>query len=114
MRPTLRFDAPTVIVAGLLLAGCSGRPSESDIQKAYSESLNASLALFAAFGGREAAAPATSVKSVDSHGCERANGKPGYICTFNLEIELPTGQLMNAQETSRFVRGDRGWVVAAD
>ncbi len=114
MKPESYLAACAVAAGVLLLAGCSGGPSEAEIQKAFGESLAASLSMFAAFSGEASAAPAANVKSVDSHGCERANGKPGYNCTFTVEIELPNGQSMKRQETTRFVQGERGWFAASD
>ena len=105
----------------VLLAACSGAPSEgqmkdalqADIKRKQDQAVEAARAL----GGEQAAqmsrrmteANATEVKNVHKIGC-KDDGENAYRCDIEVEVSRRGGQIQKSQPFSaRFVKGSDGW-----
>lgn len=71
--------------------------------------------------GAMAGPKGVSVKSFRKIACEKAEGKPGYVCDYTMALDMATGpnvppslSRMASQPqqcTRRFVKSDAGWVL---
>lgn len=114
------LHAALAAVLVLLLAGCLGEPSETDIRAALerniaknNESLNQTTQMFGGAGkiltdmiGK------AEIHSVKKIGCVAAKDAPGYVCDVELDMTVPLTGRKKDMTTARFVKGPDGWVVA--
>jgi hypothetical protein len=93
------------VLSFLLLSGCSGGPSGDDIKATLQEASTALL------GSRMA----STFEQVTNVNCKEAQGKPGYICSFNA---TSFSKMMNSRSSqvgeARFVQNNSKWVMMAD
>jgi hypothetical protein len=108
-----------VILATLSLGACGGgEPSESDIQAALQAQINQALdaAMGAAGNSPEAremaAAMIPSIKSVKKLGCKEDSQKSGFNCDLQIVTTTKMGGDQTGTSSGRFVKGDKGWIVA--
>ncbi|MHA7832962.1 MAG: hypothetical protein ACX94A_00640 [Algiphilus sp.] len=99
-------------LAALAMAGCSGAPSDAEIEAALSHAYSSN--------GGEARAVLSDMgmdsllpefEEADKLACAPAANGRGYLC----DVELTTtqfGQSRTRVVEMRFVRGDKGWRVA--
>ena len=101
----------------LLLAGCSGEPSNGDIEKAVQASVQQSQEAMGklADGNPQAAEMAKAfqakVHSVNKIGC-KSDGDKAYKC--DVELDMETGLTGRKKQTVpvRMVKGSDGWTMA--
>jgi|CXWL01.1.fsa_nt_gi Tfp pilus assembly protein PilE len=108
----------TIAMAGVL-AGCSGEPSEADLEKSVKKHTETQLAQAQAvmkqFGQNSMAkdfATDMSKVSVKKLACAKAEGNPGYNCDVEVSRSgegATPGQ--KAAVKARFVKADDGWVL---
>ena len=103
----------------LVVTGCSGEPSESDIRAAFerdiaasSQSLNETAQKF---GGAGKAITdmlgKTEIHSVKKIGCIAAKDAPGFVCDVEMDMTAPLAGRKKDMTSARFVKGPDGWVV---
>jgi hypothetical protein len=93
------------LFACLMIAGCSGGPpSGDDIKAALEDGAKANLKDLAPIIG-----------NVTDVGCNTAQGKPGFICSFKVAFfsKLTNTQTSKAME-ARFVQQDSKWMLIDD
>ncbi|MBB3952624.1 hypothetical protein [Aureimonas jatrophae] len=101
------FFLPAAMVAPLLLTGCSGEPSQSEI--------STSVSTFMTELGRIVATQAPrplAVDDVEKHGCTLERGMT-YVCDVTLTVSggyMPQPQTRTAP--MRFTRMAEGWVAS--
>jgi hypothetical protein len=89
----------------LLLGGCFGGPSSDDVKSAMQEVSTALL------GSRMA----PTFEDISNLSCKEANGKPGYLCSFNATSYSPMTKSRSAQYVeARFVQNNSKWVAMND
>lgn len=95
------------IAAAFLLAGCSGEPSEGEIE----ESVGAFMAEFGKIVARTAKTP-LRVDSVEKHGCTLAQGAT-YVCDITMTISGGHMQAPSARTAPmKFTKTDAGWIAS--
>lgn len=85
-------------ILAINLSGCSGGPSESDIDKAI-RTLNSKAFI------------AAEIHSVKKLGCQAADGAGGYTCNVEIEAKNPFTGVQKGVRNIRFVKGSDGWEV---
>jgi hypothetical protein len=89
----------------LLLGGCSSGPSGGDIKTALQE---ISIAIL-----RDRMAPVFA--DVTDVACNEAQGKPGFICSFNAtSVDKMTKSRSSQVSEARLVQNNSKWVVMRD
>ncbi|MEQ8269818.1 MAG: hypothetical protein RH979_03105 [Algiphilus sp.] len=108
----LRFQPVFVPLAIFALAGCSGAPSDANIEAAlshaYSSNSSEARSLLSDMG-MDSLLP--EFEGADKLACAPAANGRGYLC----DVELTTtqfGQSRTRVVEMRFVRGDKGWRLA--
>lgn len=112
----------TFVLLALLLtaAGCSMEPSDADLKSAIEKSMsktNESLNQTAQMFGGAGKALTDMIGQVEVHGvrkigCVQADGSPGYVCDFEIDMTVPFAGRSKKMEKARFVKGPDGWVIA--
>jgi hypothetical protein len=113
MRYTVAAGVLALVPVCLLVAGCSGEPSEADIQQVYEVEIDRANEQMVRMGGEQAAnlLGKTELHSVEKLGCKEAEGNSGYNCDVKVDISVPFLGRQTQTRSQRFVEGDDGWVV---
>lgn len=106
--PNCKFFAAPVLLATLALAACSGEPSNSDIEKAYQNSIDQANQLREKIPSPGGNFELHKVKKVS---CKSANGSSGYNCDVELDMTMPLLGRTQRVVKVRMVKGDDGWVA---
>ncbi|SDU13176.1 hypothetical protein SAMN05216296_1955 [Pseudomonas pohangensis] len=110
MRKTLisAFIMASVTGSALMLTGCSGGPSDSEVSEAFKAGFEREMKPLAALSKMTGVAPPELV-DVNNLGC--AERKPsGYVC--DVEIEMKSrGTVQKSVHKLDFVKGSDGWVI---
>lgn len=109
----------TLVAVSLLVAGCSGEPSEADIKAAFekdmaktAQSIDEAGKMFGGLGK-----PLTdSLGKMELHavkkiGCAQAKDAPGFVCDVEVDMTVPIAGRAREMTTARFVKGPDGWIV---
>ena len=103
-----KFTSVFALLLALVLAACSGEPSNSDIEKAYQAGIDQANQLREKIPYPGANFELHKVKKVS---CKSAEGSSGYNCDVELDMTMPllgrTQRIVNV----RMVKGDDGWVA---
>lgn len=115
----MKFNAifrtsPMWAIAAVLLSGCSGEPSNSDVKTLVERELKPMLEMQAAMmkgasalSGRAVPSSPPEVKDVKKVGCKQ-DGESAYRC--DIEITVASGAEKKSQiSPMRFVKGSSGW-----
>lgn len=109
------FTAPmTLLLASVLLAGCSGAPSEGDIKSAYQDEVDQANNLTRKFGGEGFTIKVNEVKKLD---CKQSTkNKEQYICNVELDTTLPIVGHQHQATSLTLSKGDtgngnKGWII---
>ncbi len=112
---TINFTAPlTILLAGVLLTGCSGAPSQGDIKNAYQDEVDQANNLTRKFGGEGFTIKVNDVKKID---CKPStHNKEHYICQVELDTTLPIVGHQHQTTTLTLTKGDtgngnKGWII---
>lgn len=124
------FNKPftvSILSMCVLLTGCGGEPSASDISKAVGESFKNDSSILSGdklIGAMVSAAGVDDIKlnSVDKIGCE-PSGKNAYICEVSVEYSINSkagsiadligaGGEKRTINKYRLVSTSKGWIVA--
>ncbi len=112
---TIKFTAPiTMLLAGVLLTGCSGAPSQGDIKNAYQDEVDQANALTRKFGGEGMTIKVNEVKKVD---CKQStHNKEQFICQVELDTTLPIVGHQHQATSLTLTKGDtpngsKGWII---
>lgn len=110
------FQASSIFLAltAVLLSGCSGEPSSSDIEKLVETEVKPMLEIQAktmarSIPGRGAEFQA-KLSDVNKIGC-KADGEAAYACDVELVMETAEGDKSRIV-TMRLVKGSSGWVLS--
>lgn len=105
----------TILVMSAGLAGCSGEPSDGDIEAAMQKNLEDTKTQMSSVVGKsmaeKMAAKMPVIVSVTKNGC-MPRQPSGFICDIDMEVQKP-----GANETSKtpakvsFVESDGNWVM---
>lgn len=99
----------TSIVGGFLiaaLAGCSGEPSSSDIERAVRSNVEQPIQL------AKKAGVVMEVHQVKKVACAAAQGAAGFNCDVELDMTVPPAGRSKGIRKVRFVKASDGWQVA--
>ena len=116
MMALTRLARPFSVLACLLVAGCDGSPSASDIQRAYEAQIEGIKSSAAQAGGngqmaRDAAAAfLPKVKSLKKIGCA-ADGTDAYRCDIEVTASVGSGPEQTSAAKVRVVKGSSGWML---
>jgi len=105
------------VFACVLLAGCDGSPSASDIQGAYEAQLSGIKSAAAQAGGNSqmasdaAGAFLPKIKSVKKIGCS-ADGSDAYRCDIEVIASVGSGPEQTSAAKVRLVKGSSGWMLS--
>lgn len=100
----------TVSAACVLLAACSGEPSEADMKTAVEQTFGGMNEQLGGVGKLIGKDLSTKVKSFKKLACAEAKGNPGFACDFEMVVAGPLGE-QTQKASGRFVKGDKGWTV---
>lgn len=93
------------LLALLMLSGCSGGPSSGDVKSAMQDASSALLG--------ERMAPV--FEEITNLNCKEAEGKPGYVCSFNATSFSPMTKSKSTQLLElRFVQTNSKWMAMND
>lgn len=103
----------------LLLSGCLGEPSETDLRSAVEKSLHQESAALNKAGEALGEAGKTltdmltgkELHGVRKIGCVSAQNAPGYVCDVELDMTVPVAGRSRETISARFVKGPDGWVM---
>ncbi len=116
----MRFMLTMALVAvSMLVAGCSGEPSEADIKAAFekdmaktAQSLDDAGKMFGGVGkALTDSLGKTELHAVKKIGCAQAKDAPGFVCDVEVDMTVPLTGRSKEMATARFVKGPEGWVV---
>ena len=101
------------VSAGLLVAGCSGEPTEAEIRQVYEDEIARTNEQMVNLGGEQAASMIgkSELHAISKLGCKEAENNSGYNCDVQVDMSVPFLGRSTQTRTQRFVRGDDGWVV---
>lgn len=99
-----------VSAACVLLAACSGEPSEADMKTAVEQTFGGMNEQLGGVGKLIGKDLSTKVKSFKKLACAEAKGNPGFACDFEMVVAGPLGE-QTQKASGRFVKGDKGWTV---
>jgi len=103
------FAVCAICLTTFALAGCSGEPSESDIEDAVKADVAQVNTTVKNVGG--GLSMQTQVHGVKKIACAKASEDAGYNCDVELDITAPfIGRSKNIGKI-RLVEGDSGWAV---
>lgn len=98
--------------AGFLLAACGGEPSDASLLEAIKKQADAENKATGAFADQRAAQKIRStVHGVRKIACKQADKKSGYQCDIEIDVEGPLIGRTKQNASTRFVKGDSGWLV---
>lgn len=114
MKGLQRLSLFSAMAMTVLLSGCSGEPSESDVRAAIERNPMMIMGLSALFFDprkRSADTGAAAQKFlreavVQIDGCAAARNAPGYVCDFRIG---PTSAKMTPPMKGRFFKASDGW-----
>lgn len=100
----------SMIVICMFLAGCDSGPTADDIKSALNNFLDG------AFGPYSPLNNHMVVKDVKDVSCSAAEGKPGYVCSYDLVVLNPgkTANEDQGKKTARFVKDNDKWAMMRD
>lgn len=106
------FTVCAICLTTFTLAGCSGEPSESDIEDAVKANVaQVNTTVKNVGGGLIGDSMQTQVHGVKKIACAKASEDAGYNCDVELDITAPiVGRSKNVGKI-RLVEGDSGWAV---
>ena len=116
MRLAHGLVCPISVLACILLAGCDGSPSASDIQGAYETQISGIKSAAAQAGGNTqmandaAGAFLPKIKSVKKIGCT-ADGTDAYRCDIEVTASVGSGPEQTSAAKVRIVKGSIGWML---
>jgi hypothetical protein len=103
----------------LIMAGCSGQPSEADIKAAFekdmaktAQSIDEAGKMFGGLGtSLTDSLGKMELHAVKKIGCAEAKDAPGFVCDVEIDMTVPIAGRSKEMATARFVKGPEGWVV---
>jgi hypothetical protein len=106
-----------ILAGALVLTGCSGEPSESDMIQAINAHDRFRLTIVATLMARGVAeADAKTIfrenSRIEKSGCVQAQGMPGFVCDFRWGLKQPDGSVnfLNPAK-GRFFKSGNGWAA---
>ncbi len=96
-----------VLSSAVLLAACSGEPSESDIRSAVDKNIAETNKAMGDFGVKAE----SKVHELKKVGCKE-DGKNAYKCDVDIDFEMPLVGRKKAVVPMRFVKASEGWVAS--
>ncbi|MDH5471200.1 MAG: hypothetical protein OEX75_11450 [Gammaproteobacteria bacterium] len=102
-----------LVPVGLLIAGCSGEPTEADIRAIYEAEIAKTNEQMVKLGGEQAARllGKSELHSITKLACKEADQTSGYNCDVQVDMSVPFLGRSTQMTTRRFVNSDNGWVV---
>jgi len=97
-------------LSGLLLAGCSGEPSASDILTALNADPKFQMTVAMLAGNQSNLDAIKKNGVVEKSACKEAQGAPGYVCDFRWGTKAPDGAVRYGNPMrARFFKTGNGW-----
>ncbi|MEN4849424.1 hypothetical protein ABEH01_08330 [Pantoea agglomerans] len=104
----------TIVVLSLsvLLTGCDGEPSSSEIQKAMQENIDHTNQQARQRFGENGKDMLTTLNKAEKVSCKESEAKGTYLCKVNTDITLPfMGEKQTVAEF-KFTKSDGNWQVS--
>lgn len=102
-----------IALSTFALSGCSGGPSNSDIEKAIKANVEQATQQAKNMGGSavsESMLP--KVYGVKNLGCAKEKDATGYICDVEVDASAPFVGRSKQVGKMRFIKGSDGWVIS--
>lgn len=112
-----RLSALLLASCAVLLSGCSGEPSNSDVKSLVDREVKPALeaqvralnGMAGMLGGSASKTGKAELKEVKKIGCKES-GESAYLC--DVELVMQVGENSKSQITQmRFVKGSNGWAL---
>ena len=94
----------------VLITGCSGEPSNDDVDKSIRASTDDAIKQLEKAGVMDPQLKPT-INEVRKIGCAEARGEAGFICDVESDITTPATGRIKGVEKFRIVNNDGTWVV---
>jgi hypothetical protein len=94
--------------AALMLAGCSGGPSDSEVKEAFKVVFDRETIPLAAVSKMTGSEPPELVE-VNNLGCTKREPS-GYACDVEVEVKF-RGAAQKTAKKMNFVKGSDGWII---
>ncbi len=108
-----KFVAVCISLSALLLAGCSGGPSEGDIEKLLRAEQEKTVASMAALiGEKKAKQMAGEIHTVTKKNCAESSDNT-YICEISVDMEAPLVGRKTQDAKVTLIDGDNGWIISS-
>jgi hypothetical protein len=112
----MHLATPLAVLAAVLMVGCSGEPSSSEVKALVEREIKPALEMQAmimknagALGGGKAGQGTPTLSDVKKVGC-KADGESAYRC--DIELVVVNGAESKSQVVPmRFVKASSGWQV---
>ena len=113
MKNTIAVRLSVPVFVSVLIAGCSGEPSEADIRAVYEAEIAKTNEQMINLGGEQAAnlLGKSELHSITKLACKEADQTSGYNCDVEVDMSVPLLGRSTQMRTRRFVKSDNGWVV---
>jgi hypothetical protein len=113
MKHSIAVRLCALAPVSLLIAGCSGEPSEADIRAVYEAEIAKTNEQMINLGGEQAAnlLGKSELHSITKLACKEADQTSGYNCDVEVDMSVPLLGRSTQMRTRRFVKSDKGWVV---
>lgn len=92
------------------LVGCSGEPSDSDVERAITEATDQAMAQLKESGVLSDNLVVT-IHAIKKIGCAPAEGEAGYICDIESHVSTPMTGEVKGIEKYRLVEKDGSWLA---
>ncbi len=102
-----------LLAVSVMLVGCSGEPSESDIRSALDKDVAQSAATMKAMTGSSNLFGKTEIHSVKKIRCKEANDSSGFYCDFEIDITAPMVGRQKDVGKALFVKAKDGWTAVS-
>lgn len=110
MSSIRNISISATILFSAALAGCSGEPSSSEIEKAIKSSVEQSNQQAKEIGGSMMSDDMlTVIYEAKKVGCASAEGATGFNCDVELDVSAPFVGRSKKVTTIRFVKSSEGW-----
>lgn len=99
-----------LVLSTLVLAGCSGAPSDSDIEQAMrAEHAKMVSVMAGVVGEAQAKKQSGEIHSVTKNNCAEEGNV--YICEISIDVEAPFVGRKTQDARVKMMKGDNGWIM---